>query len=979
MPTKIDQALQFINTLFVPGDIISIRPIETWDDKEDGKRKSKVDRKGMKWYINGTRDNSGIWKPAPQIMRVRIEQGLARHLEKKTNFFFGVCPRFGGDGQYENAWQIRIIRCLWMDIDDCPPNEALLRCEQNKIPRPSITINSGNGTHLYWVLDEPFAIDDCKSPIPTHGEFVEKDGKKRYRSYILDEQGEKLHLDVASNKPKLSNKGQYIQDIINGMAVLIGGDHTKDVSRILRIPGSMNQKNARNGKEPKPCELTELREEKYGVKGFERFLSGSPDRKKRERMTQIPLPVIKVHKPGSKLWDKLNEYIAMSAVAETGQRSEPDFHLLCFCVEQGISRSESWGKIQNVGKFAERGEEYFDRTWNAAEEHTREKTYDTTIAKRNKAAARVISESSVNGNVPIAETNGHVAAPDPLSEDRKLCQELRIDVLGELPGGGVKVFSEHYGKTVILERVVFQTPTDLLQRFGPVVRERIHEGKEPIPGMFQLKTVRDAIALLGGLERAGQGVELGQGVWRGTEKIVLVNPKAASVWDGKTLEMVRRPRVAGLKIDMDFPEEWKWFEHEKLAKYLVMASDHTWCEAAITEISEILEKWYWRQTIDVAAELVAGLILATFVQSCWTWRPLVAITASSDSGKTMLLETLQTIFGGLSLLNAKSTEAGIRQAVGMHSKVILCDEFESDSHRKKILEFFRTSSRGSKTLRGTSAQQSQEYGLRHIPWAAAIEIGLERAPDRNRFIMLELDPPPRGARGKITLPSEPALVDLGQRLLAVAVRYVAEADAMAMQLKNVQFEGIHGRVVESFAVPMSIIAVACGQDLAGATGLLKNTFEKLDQDPAQATKDETELLGDIFDSEVSLGRGEKASVSQIINKPAGYPGGWDAMERAGVVLVGTNAGSRPESNPEHRKAVFIAYRSVMRYLLRGTRWVDQSVDQLLRRIPGAKKVQRRIGGHRPWGIDIPWSFLSEKFFQDEDDDESTTSSDSPLR
>ena len=47
-----------------------------------------------------------------------------------ANLFFGVCPRFGSDQQFDQAWQIRVVLCLWSDLDHCTVEEALKRCEQ---------------------------------------------------------------------------------------------------------------------------------------------------------------------------------------------------------------------------------------------------------------------------------------------------------------------------------------------------------------------------------------------------------------------------------------------------------------------------------------------------------------------------------------------------------------------------------------------------------------------------------------------------------------------------------------------------------------------------------------------------------------------------------------------------------------------------------------------------------------------------------
>ena len=939
-------ASRFVSALFAPGDRVLIRPIESWQDTSG--KKTRIDFEGIDYLLLGSKDAVGQWIPDTTRLDSALARVMTRAASQKTNCYVGVCPRLGGHSQYDKAWQIRTVRSLWLDLDDCLPDEAVRRTDEKDFPRPSIVVGSGHGTHLYWILSAPEVIDDAPTPRPVHSERSEGEEKRR-RQYIVDVAGEKLYLDVRSNVPALSPKAQKVQDILSGMISMVGGDHTQDLARSLRLPGTLNQKGARTGSLSTPCVLVALNDCRYALTQFERFFENSPARIRRAKIAQVPLP--ETRRAGTKTWDRLNEMLAMCATAEIGGRSEADFALCCFSIERGISQGETWQRASRVGKFAEKGgEKYFERTWDSAAQHTRERTYERAVSHAKPKAKASSPATSV---CPCGQTVVG-AGLDELSEDRKICEELGIDVLGEVEDGGVKVFSRYYGKTVILQRVVFQTTTDLLQKIGPVVRDKVHTGKDPIPGMHRLQRVQEAIALLGGAESAGTDAELGQGVWRAKDDLlVLVNPRVSASWNGSTLESVRTPRIGGMTIDMDLPANLKWFDHERLVEYLTRAADPKWAEDVIAQAADIFRKWNWRNNMTAAAELVAGLILSTFTESCWTWRPLVAITAESDAGKSLFFETLATIFGPIALLNAKSTEAGIRQSVGQHAKAILCDEFESDVHREKILEFFRTASRGSQTLRGTSSQQAQRYGLKHIPWCAAVGIKLDRAPDRNRFIFLEFLPVPRERRGKIDLPSEAELADLGQRLLAIAVRNVANADRLAVKLRNTRIEGVHGRVVESYSTPAAMLATAIGLDEEHATNMIRALVAQTEQDPGSATKDQTELLGDILSSEVFLDRGIRASASQLLTSPQSYPGGWDALERAGLTVVGTSTTAKPAENEWDRKYLFVGTRAVQRYLLKGTRWAEQPVDQILLRLPDAKRSQRRLSGHQPRGVERP--------------------------
>ena len=127
----------------------------------------------------------------------------------------------------------------------------------------------------------------------------------------------------------------------------------------------------------------------------------------------------------------------------------------------------------------------------------------------------------------------------------------------------------------------------------------------------------------------------------------------------------------------------------------------------------------------------------------------------------------------------------------------------------------------------------------------------------------------------------------------------------------------------------------------------------------QGTKDEDDLLGEIFSSLVDLGHGERANVAQILSTPNSYPGGIDALERVGVVKVASGQGTRADLGSATH--LFIANTPVARYLLKGTQWESQAIDQLLQRLPGSRKDQRRVGGHHPRGVMIPLDYIEENY------------------
>jgi len=105
--------------VFSPCDIIALRWIETWT--ENGKKKSLV-----KWQGWPTRDqlltNWDAYSESVDIQR--------------AHQFFGVCPRFGTK-EFDLACQIRTVRTLWADVDDCGPEDAATPSHCPARPSPS--------------------------------------------------------------------------------------------------------------------------------------------------------------------------------------------------------------------------------------------------------------------------------------------------------------------------------------------------------------------------------------------------------------------------------------------------------------------------------------------------------------------------------------------------------------------------------------------------------------------------------------------------------------------------------------------------------------------------------------------------------------------------------------------------------------------------------------------------------------------------
>lgn len=569
---------------------------------------------------------------------------------------------------------------------------------------------------------------------------------------------------------------------------------------------------------------------------------------------------------------------------------------------------------------------------------------------------------------------------DPLAAEgafeSRVCSALHLDILGEKPSGEIILFASHPSrrKTDVIKYISDLRYTRLLQIAGPPVQEQVDETGED-DSKFSMPVVKNAIAFLAGRRRFTEESMSGMGVWGGisehgseSNEVLIVGPGKYGIWDGCTLTTGSHPTAAGRLLDISTSSPWCDFT--TLATLLAHCNPASNL-ATIEEAEAIFSRWNWRHN-EEAPTIMTGLTLASFVQTLWEWRPHVAITGDTKTGKTTLFETLDRIFGRLAVRSSRSTAAGLRQALHGTGRVPLCDEFEQSNHRKEILEMIRASSRGDVVIRGTQSHESVQFSLRHIFYVAAIEVMMDRSPDRNRFVNLELIPPTAAKRGKLITPPARQLHNLGQRLLAIAIHSIIEAKSLALTLKSNPIDGIDTRVVESYAVPAAILSVALGYTESDAFDLLRNMLRTAPGEEQQAT-DQEDILQAIFRATVQLDKGRSLTVASLW---AGIEGTdyREALERVGIARVYGRRGYREtvsrESSPERDDGhfLFLDHRDVRSKLLRGTEWESQSIDQILKRIPGAELTRRNLGARRTYGVVIPVSYL-EKFLSTKSENE----------
>jgi hypothetical protein len=558
-----------------------------------------------------------------------------------------------------------------------------------------------------------------------------------------------------------------------------------------------------------------------------------------------------------------------------------------------------------------------------------------------------------------AATNGHAPAADAqpadLTPERELLDSLKLHVLGEYADGSVEIFSGLRRKLSTVKSVSRFSYADLLQAAGEVAKKFVYDGKAVAETADARKRpmadVRNAIGLEAGRCRLTSRAVLGLGLWRvESPSVVIVDAGRAALWDGTTLSDVDVPRVGDQVLDFAATDGEPWCDFDRLRRDLATARADG--PALLGRLESLFSHWNWRFKQD--AKITAALALATWVQTLWEERPLVFITGSTYTGKSLLFDKVLDGFFGRLLLHSgvDISAAGLRQHVGNTAVAVLLDEMEKSKHRAEVMELLRTSTRGGRVYRGTPSQRGVRFSLRHITWSAATESGLKKEQDRNRFITMELERMPPEDRSRIPLPSRPELESLGAKALAVALAFVGDALDLYRSAVETAVPGVPGRVVDCFAVPACMYAAVSGTGIAGARALLAEFVGSRFSD-TPVVREEEDLLRDILESLVPVGGGRNLSVNEVINSDDAYALARDAIERHGVGLAWPHRGRRPDSVVGYT-GLFVNTSACLQHLLcRHDRWRGTDIDTILRRLPGASRTQHQLAGGRGRGVLIP--------------------------
>lgn len=534
-----------------------------------------------------------------------------------------------------------------------------------------------------------------------------------------------------------------------------------------------------------------------------------------------------------------------------------------------------------------------------------------------------------------------------LEAHQAILQALGVIVVGQVVDTeAIEIFSQKLNKRTLIKDIDrFSINKMTLALGAEVVDEFVSEAAELPVGKYRVGDVRKAIANEASKRHLSQEREIGLGIWRVDDSLVLVGARSADVWsDSGELEKLHAPVLNGQRIKFGSLD---WYDRDKLAKHLADARNPWFRKAAIIEAVEIFERWdNWKTP--AAADLMAGLVCATWIQTIWPIRPMVAVTGPTTSGKTVLIEgALPSLYGKLASFSEHPTESGFRQDVGDDGKILIVDEFEGDStDRKKILTLLRSSTRGGRILRGTTNQKGTSFGLRHIVYTGSIELSLPKEADRNRFIVLELKKLPKGRPFGLQIPKPAQLADLGLRLLAATMHTWQAMLDLADELRSKKL-GVSGRLVEIYAVPVAAFSLLYGHSEEQTVSMLKAVLADRSQASDAEESDEERLLRDLYESVILLPRGVRVTVSDLLRSQLISDGNGDPVSREQVLRT---VGIRVLTDPER---LFVNQSLARRELLRNSRFAEMDIGQILIRLPGAERTAAWLGDHSARGVAVP--------------------------
>jgi len=225
---------------------------------------------------------------------------------------------------------------------------------------------------------------------------------------------------------------------------------------------------------------------------------------------------------------------------------------------------------------------------------------------------------------------------DKYKEEAAILKRVELHVLGKNADNSVEIYSSYTQQKNRITNIGRITYEELCLYGGKPVGNNVSPEREPLPGILQMKVLTKAIAEVAAPISLADTPPIGQGIWQCGRDIAVVNGNRGAIVKKEGLEVVTVPRIGRDLIDFNAPK--KWCDFDALQRNLIDAGDDVFCEDKFDRLERIFSQWQWKHKSD--SMLAAALVLCSWIQTLWSWRPMVSISGASSTGKSTIFRDL---------------------------------------------------------------------------------------------------------------------------------------------------------------------------------------------------------------------------------------------------------------------------------------------------------------------------------------------------
>ena len=504
--------------------------------------------------------------------------------------------------------------------------EEALQAIRSFMYRPSFIIDSGHGYHCLWLFKEP---------------------------YIL---GEDVDLE-------------YYEAMNRGIQKVLKADTTADVTRILRVPGSVNVKDPAH---PIRCEMVEDSGDRYNLEDFETYITpvlldaAAVD-------FNLKLETVKTSRKN--LSPRINKIISEGADPSDPSNTDRS-SLIQTVVDAMVAKGYKDNEIYSV---------LTDKDLKISEKILTEKK---TEMERKRYIA--LSISKAKGFIQVQQMKA-----ESMNEEMKSV----LTILGYTKDHKVMFWHKGTIQEFELKRI---TPDDLCLLTGKddMTKDTFNELKKHIRQQCNFKGI------------IKESNRMRNGVWKLKNRFVIVSGE--DILEVKDMEICKldTPVVDGRIVEF----EEKWLNVEIFQQVFKEASLHD----VYQELATYIDKWKWRQS-EMVDYMTSFVMLAAF-QQAMKWRPWLYLHAQHGSGKTLFFdEIMKVLYGQLTVRLDSPSFMGIAQILDGTGKIALFDNYEAGHKTSNILEGLQSTNRGAGVVvRGTPSGKARRHNLHHMLFLSGV-------------------------------------------------------------------------------------------------------------------------------------------------------------------------------------------------------------------------------------------------------------------